>query len=137
MVTFKTFQIYKASLSNSWLSHVIKQTKYQIGIGWCSYITKYLSILIKTYCTESFRLSYYPHRLDEFQSMLKQIFGETCKHTVFGDFKPMEEIQNPAFYIHLVEKAVWDWVRSEYWAYTSDVNLYSHQSPSYAMSTHC
>lgn len=54
---------------------------------------------------ESFRLSYYPHRLDEFQTMLKQIFGESCKHTVFGDFKAMEEIKNPAFYIHLVEKS--------------------------------
>lgn len=53
---------------------------------------------------ESFRLSYYPHRLDEFKGLLKEAFGETCNHTVFGDFKPLEEIPEPAFYIHLVEK---------------------------------
>lgn len=53
---------------------------------------------------ESFRLSYYPHRLDEFKGLLKEAFGDLCKHTVFGDFKPLEEIPEPAFYIHLVEK---------------------------------
>lgn len=53
---------------------------------------------------ESFRLSYYPHRLDEFKGLLKEAFGEACKHTVFGDFKQLDEISDPAFYIHLVEK---------------------------------
>jgi len=52
----------------------------------------------------SFRLSYYPHRLGEFKGILHEIFSE-CKHTVFADFKPMEDIANPAFYIHLVEKS--------------------------------
>lgn len=56
--------------------------------------------------TESFRLSYYPHRLDEFTGLLKEAFGENCEHTVFGDFKSLEEVPEPAFYIHLVEKPV-------------------------------
>ena len=75
---------------------------YIISDCYSSYLTKCSNPMC---LTESFRLSYYPHRLDEFQTMLKQIFGESCKHTVFGDFKAMEEIKNPAFYIHLVEKS--------------------------------
>ena len=54
--------------------------------------------------SESFRLSYYPHRLDEFKGLLKEAFGESCNHTVFGDFKQLDEITDPAFFIHLVEK---------------------------------
>lgn len=53
---------------------------------------------------ESFRLSYYPHRLDEFKGLLKEAFGQSSSHTVFADFKTLEEEPEPAFYIHLVEK---------------------------------
>lgn len=53
---------------------------------------------------ESFRLSYYPHRLDEFTGLLKEAFGGRCKHTIYADFKSLEEVPEPAFYIHLVEK---------------------------------
>lgn len=53
---------------------------------------------------ESFRLSYYPHRLDEFKGLLKEAFGQSSAHTVFADFKTLEEEPEPAFYIHLVEK---------------------------------
>lgn len=67
-------------------------------------IFRFLKKLILPNIAESFRLSYYPHRLDEFKGLLKEAFGETCNHTVFGDFKPLEEIPEPAFYIHLVEK---------------------------------
>lgn len=55
---------------------------------------------------ESFRLSYYPHRLSDFKDLLKDVFGEKCKHTVFGDFKSLDDIPEPAFYIHLIEKPV-------------------------------
>jgi glycine N-methyltransferase len=54
--------------------------------------------------SESFRLSYYPHRLDEFTGLLKEAFGEDSKHTVYGDFKALNEIPEPAFYIHIIEK---------------------------------
>ncbi|XP_064621918.1 glycine N-methyltransferase-like [Lineus longissimus] len=51
-----------------------------------------------------FRLSYYPHRLKDFSGLLKECFGETCKHEVFGDFAPYDEKETPAYYIHVVEK---------------------------------
>jgi len=54
---------------------------------------------------ESFRLSYYPHRLDEFTGLLKDSFGADSQHAIFGDFKALDEIPEPAFYIHLIEKA--------------------------------
>lgn len=51
-----------------------------------------------------FRLSYYPHRLDIFTEMVKNIFGHTAKYMMFGDFQPLNSIEDPAFYIHVVEK---------------------------------
>lgn len=51
-----------------------------------------------------FRLSYYPHKLEVFTTMLSTIFGENAKHQVFGDFKALHLEPMPAFYIHVVEK---------------------------------
>lgn len=51
-----------------------------------------------------FRLSYYPHRLEVFKEMLHEAFGIKSKHTIFGDFKTLDSIQNPGFYIHVMEK---------------------------------
>ncbi|XP_071802665.1 glycine N-methyltransferase-like [Asterias amurensis] len=51
-----------------------------------------------------FRLSYYPHRLNAFTELLKETFGESCKHTVYGDFKEFKEGDCPSYYIHVIEK---------------------------------
>ncbi|ERL91919.1 hypothetical protein D910_09242 [Dendroctonus ponderosae] len=51
-----------------------------------------------------FRLSYYPHRLKVFTHMLEQAFGENSTYQIFGDFRPLGDIETPNFYIHLVEK---------------------------------
>jgi glycine N-methyltransferase len=51
-----------------------------------------------------FRLSYYPHRLTVFRDMLTEVFGHGAKHIIYGDFKPLNQIKNPAFYIHVMEK---------------------------------
>lgn len=52
----------------------------------------------------NFRLSYYPHRVERFGSLLQETFGEGSRHTVYGDFRPLGEVSEPAFYIHVVEK---------------------------------
>ncbi|KFM79710.1 hypothetical protein X975_03197, partial [Stegodyphus mimosarum] len=36
---------------------------------------------------DHFRLSYYPHQLDSFTKLLKEVFGENTLHHVYGDFK--------------------------------------------------
>jgi len=54
--------------------------------------------------TSQFRLSYYPHRVDAFTNLLKSVFGEASKHSVFGDFKPLQMDDHPAFFIHVIEK---------------------------------
>ncbi|EDV94465.1 glycine N-methyltransferase [Drosophila grimshawi] len=51
-----------------------------------------------------FRLSYFPHELKRFTDILREIFGSQSKHKLFGDFKEMNVVENPAFYIHLIEK---------------------------------
>ncbi|XP_069677759.1 glycine N-methyltransferase [Periplaneta americana] len=51
-----------------------------------------------------FRLSYYPHRLEIFKEMLQESFGPKCTHTIYGDFKLLQQIDNPDFYIHVMEK---------------------------------
>jgi len=51
-----------------------------------------------------FRLSYYPHRLTIFRDMLIETFGHKAKHTIYGDFKPLNQVEDPEFYIHVLEK---------------------------------
>ena len=58
----------------------------------------------KNHCSQ-FRLSYYPHRLEDFSGLLKSVFGNFAKHSIYGDFKPLGNDQpNPAFYIHVIAK---------------------------------
>ncbi|XP_056648913.1 glycine N-methyltransferase [Diorhabda sublineata] len=52
-----------------------------------------------------FRLSYYPHRLKVFKEMLQKSFGENSEYQIFGDFKQLDEIDVPNFYIHVVQKS--------------------------------
>ncbi|XP_063607648.1 glycine N-methyltransferase-like [Penaeus indicus] len=52
----------------------------------------------------NFRLSYYPHRVARFGEILMEGFGAGAKHQVYGDFKPVGEIEDPAFYIHIISK---------------------------------
>lgn len=56
------------------------------------------------YRAHHFRLSYYPHQLDEFTRLLREIAGPKAVHTIYGDFKPLGEVVTPAYYIHVVEK---------------------------------
>jgi len=51
-----------------------------------------------------FTLSYYPHRLRGFANLLKGAFGEMAEHTIYADFKPFYEVDDPAFYIHVIQK---------------------------------
>ncbi|CAG0890957.1 unnamed protein product [Darwinula stevensoni] len=51
-----------------------------------------------------FRLSYYPHRLNDFIGLLKEACGPNSAITTYGDFKPVGEVPDPAFYIHVVQK---------------------------------
>ncbi|XP_008557367.1 glycine N-methyltransferase-like [Microplitis demolitor] len=50
-----------------------------------------------------FRLSCYPHRLNAFKDMLREIFSQKT-HKIFGDFKPLNEVKDPVFFIHYIEK---------------------------------
>lgn len=54
--------------------------------------------------TNEFRLCYYPHKLNVFSQILRDTFGPHMVHNICGDFKRLSENENPAFYIHIVEK---------------------------------
>lgn len=51
-----------------------------------------------------FRLSYYPHRVEAFTSLLKSVFGPNSHDSVYGDFKPLNMEDHPAFFIHVIQK---------------------------------
>jgi len=53
---------------------------------------------------DHFRLSYYPHKLEPFTKLLKEVFGEQSAHQVYGDFKSLDQVEDPAFYIHFIQK---------------------------------
>ncbi|KAG5666633.1 hypothetical protein PVAND_014649 [Polypedilum vanderplanki] len=52
-----------------------------------------------------FGLSSYPHQLEEFKKILKEIFGYGCYHKILGDFKEINSNYTPGFYIHVIEKS--------------------------------
>ncbi|XP_051880263.1 glycine N-methyltransferase isoform X1 [Pristis pectinata] len=54
----------------------------------------------------TFRLSYYPHRVDAFTELLKSAFHGRCQHTLYGDFKPHQPGQDytPCYFIHVVKR---------------------------------
>lgn len=51
-----------------------------------------------------FRLSYYPHLLDAFTKLVDEAFPKRTKHEIYGDFKSLQKVQDPGFYIHVVQK---------------------------------
>lgn len=66
---------------------------------------KYLIEYTAIHCFSQFRLSYYPHRLEVFDKMLREAFGQHSGYQIYGDFKQLNEIDTPDFYIHVVEKS--------------------------------
>ena len=47
------------------------------------------------------------NRLEQFTSMLKEIFGDKAQHRIYADFEPLDKLQPgtiPAYYIHVIEK---------------------------------
>lgn len=52
-----------------------------------------------------FRLSYHPHQLAVFEEILKNIFKNSESHELYGDFKTLDKVTDPAFYIHVVKKS--------------------------------
>ncbi|XP_058472249.1 glycine N-methyltransferase [Solea solea] len=54
----------------------------------------------------NFRLSYYPHRVESFSSMLTEAFSGKIKHSVYGDFKTYVpgQTQAPCYFVHVCQK---------------------------------
>ncbi|XP_041043196.1 glycine N-methyltransferase [Carcharodon carcharias] len=54
----------------------------------------------------TFRLSYYPHRVEAFTELLKNAFQGKCQHNLYGDFKPHKLGQDcaPCYFIHVMKK---------------------------------
>ncbi|MEQ2189652.1 hypothetical protein GOODEAATRI_027452, partial [Goodea atripinnis] len=53
-----------------------------------------------------FRLSYYPHRLENFTELLTDAFNNNMEHTVYGDFKAYrpDQAQAPCYFIHVCKR---------------------------------
>lgn len=53
-----------------------------------------------------FRLSYYPHQLEQFTEILKEAFNGKVEHSVYGDFKTYVpgQAQAPCYFIHVCKK---------------------------------
>jgi len=55
-----------------------------------------------------FAISSYPFQLRDFSALLKDVLGPDVKHSVFADFKPLDEVAEPGYYIHVVQKHLAD-----------------------------
>uniref|UniRef100_UPI00358F977E glycine N-methyltransferase n=1 Tax=Myxine glutinosa TaxID=7769 RepID=UPI00358F977E len=54
-----------------------------------------------------FRLSYYPHRLNDFTTLLREAFKGMCKHSIYADFEPYfpeHSDSDACYFIHVAEK---------------------------------
>jgi len=53
-----------------------------------------------------FRLSYYPHRLENFKGLLAEAFGGKLQHSFYGDFKAYiaGESKPPCYFVHVCKK---------------------------------
>lgn len=53
-----------------------------------------------------FRLSYYPHRLENFSGILREAFNGKVEHSVYGDFQAYVPGQTtpPCYFIHVCKK---------------------------------
>ncbi|XP_062326398.1 glycine N-methyltransferase [Osmerus eperlanus] len=53
-----------------------------------------------------FRLSYYPHRLENFKAILSEAFHNKLEHSVYGDFKTYMpgQAEAPCYFIHVCKK---------------------------------
>ncbi|KAI0208892.1 Glycine N-methyltransferase, partial [Lamellibrachia satsuma] len=38
-------------------------------------------------------------------NLIKEVLGDDAKHTVYGDFKPVGEVQIPSHFAHVIEKS--------------------------------
>jgi glycine N-methyltransferase len=56
--------------------------------------------------TYVFKLSGYPHQLEQFQVLLRETLTDIAQQEVYGDYKPVGEIKNPSIYIHVIRKAL-------------------------------
>ena len=66
-----------------------------------------LNVISDVCCTVSefkFAISSYPFKLKDFTSLLTDVLGADVKHSVYGDFKPVGEVEKPGYYIHVVKK---------------------------------
>lgn len=55
-----------------------------------------------------FAISSYPFTLKDFSALLRDVLNPDVQDTVFGDFKPLGEIDQPGYYIHVVKKQLAD-----------------------------
>ncbi|XP_014208981.1 glycine N-methyltransferase [Copidosoma floridanum] len=51
-----------------------------------------------------FRLSYHPHMLQDFKKLLDNVIPHQTKHEIYGDFRPLDQIQDPGYYVHVIQK---------------------------------
>ena len=52
-----------------------------------------------------FRLSFYPHRLEDFNALLRSVFGDDVEHEIYADFEPLDKCDRvPAYYMHVIKR---------------------------------
>lgn len=57
----------------------------------------------------TFQLTYFPHYLESFKRLLRRVFqlkidDVTAPHQICGDFLPLEDATDPAYFIHVITK---------------------------------
>ncbi|GBP03226.1 Glycine N-methyltransferase [Eumeta japonica] len=56
------------------------------------------------YCIDIVDNNISEKKLARFTEMLDEVFDRSAVHRIYGDFRPLEEVSSPAFYIHVLQK---------------------------------
>jgi len=67
-------------------------------------VTQQKKIISENQRDNEFTLTYYPHRLQDFRSLLLEAFQGQASIETLGDFQPLGQLADPAFFIHVVRK---------------------------------
>lgn len=54
----------------------------------------------------TFKLTYFPHKLKSFTRLLHRVFDVSAPHEVCADFLPIAEVNDPAYFIHVITKQI-------------------------------
>ena len=100
-------QTYNVDVCQKFLPHVGVTLNIMLSIAakFRFEIVYYIVCTMSGFRSWKFRLSFYPHRLEDFNALLRSVFGDDVEHEIYADFEPLDKCDRvPAYYMHVIKR---------------------------------